>query len=390
MADRTGIEWTESTWNPIVGCSLVSPGCTNCYAMRMAGRIVRMNPGSHYAGTVKNTKADSVWTGVMNPAPDHVLAQPLRWRRPRYVFVNSMSDLFHEGVPDDLIDRVFAVMALAPQHTFQILTKRPERMRNYLSRDWASRARQALSNLTVPVGRSIARDGRELLSRYGSAHFGAPCPLPNVWLGVSAEDQRRADERVPLLIDTPAAVRWISAEPLLGPIDFRFFRQPNMGGGPWWFDALNRKRAGWFADEAATVPTDDPSDHDPYVPRLDWIVVGGESGHGARPMHPEWARSIRDQCAVAGVPFLFKQWGRWSVHEIANGGTITPGMDMTKLAGIRVWAGAGFACPAPKAPVSEVFFDGAVLAVPCGKKRAGRHLDGVLHDAYPQSEEIIF
>lgn len=379
MADRTGIEWAESTWNPIVGCSLVSPGCTNCYAMRMAGRIVRMNPGSHYDGTVKDTKAGAVWTGVMNPAPEHILTEPLRWRRPRYVFVNSMSDLFHEGVPDDLIDRVFAVMALAPQHTFQILTKRPERMRDYL-RDARTPGRIArvlidlcLINRTWPVPAGDHWPVRSVGDVDDPSDVTVDMPLPNVWLGVSSEDQRRADERIPLLLDTPAAVRWVSAEPLLGPIDFTMI--PTGG----------RVGEHVICDDALRGAPDLESGE-----RLDWIVAGGESGRDARPMYLGWVRSIRDQCAEAGVPFLFKQWGRWSVHEIANGGTITPGMDMTKLAGIRVWVGAGFACPAPKAPVSEVFFDGAVLAVPCGKKRAGRHLDGVLHDAYPQAGEIPF
>ena len=135
MADKTGIEWTDATWNPIVGCSVVSPGCTHCYAMSMAARIEKMTPGSHYAGLTDASKAGPVWNGRLALAPDHILTQPLRWQKPRRIFVNSMGDLFHEDVPDDWIDRVFAVMALAPQHTFQVLTKRAERMRNYLLRD---------------------------------------------------------------------------------------------------------------------------------------------------------------------------------------------------------------------------------------------------------------
>ena len=133
MADNTGIEWTDATWNPVVGCSIVSPGCTNCYAMQMAARIEKMQPESHYAGTTKRVNGNAVWTGKVALAPDHILTAPLRWKKPRRIFVNPMGDLFHESIPDAWIDRVFAVMALAPQHRFQLLTKRAKRMREYCS-----------------------------------------------------------------------------------------------------------------------------------------------------------------------------------------------------------------------------------------------------------------
>jgi hypothetical protein len=157
MADKSAIEWTDATWNPVVGCSIVSPGCTNCYAMKMAARIEKMasspmaahvNVQTHYAGTTQRSKAGAVWTGKVARAPEHILTQPLKWKRPRKIFVNSMGDLFHESIPDEWIDRVFAVMALAPQHTFQVLTKRAERMRSYL---------RGRSRLAVGNGRSRAR-----------------------------------------------------------------------------------------------------------------------------------------------------------------------------------------------------------------------------------------
>lgn len=245
MGDKSKIEWTEATWNPIVGCSVVSPGCTNCYAMRVAGqRLDGHSAVPHYKGTTQKSKAGPVWTGKVALAPEKTMTAPLRWRRPRKIFVNSMGDLFHENIPDEWIDRVFGIMAMSPQHTFQVLTKRAERMR-----EWAS---------GVPDAR---------------------WPLPNVWLGVSAEDQQRADERIPCLRATPAAIRFLSIEPLLGPISLDL-------------TGLNQV----------------------YRP-IHWVIAGGESGPGARPMHPDWPRGIRDQCEAAGVPFFFKQWGEWLPWE---------------------------------------------------------------------------
>lgn len=285
----TKIEWTEQTWNPIVGCSIVSPGCTNCYAMRMAARIEAMKR-SHYDGTTKRVNGNPVWTGKVALAPDHILLEPLRRKKPTLWFVNSMGDLFHEDAPDAWIDKVFAVMALTPQHTYQVLTKRAERMREY-----------------VANAESGSRDGiwrAQFDVKPAHSHPAYFWPLPNVWLGVSAERQKEADERIPLLMQTPAAVRFISAEPLLGPIDVTYLA--------------------WA--------------------KLDWVICGGESGHGARPMHPDWPRKMRDQCAAAGIPFFFKQWGEW---EPGDGDCA--GQQFYKV----------------------------------GKKAAGRTLDGKIHDAMP-------
>ena len=238
------IEWTEQTWNPIVGCSVVSPGCTNCYAMKMANRLAANPATPHYAGTVKPSRGGPVWTGKVALASEDVLTAPLRRRKPTTYFVNSMGDLFHENVPDDWIDRVWSVMVRSPQHRFQVLTKRPARMRDYVQ--------------------GLDRAAREAGNQF---------PPANVWLGVSAEDQARADQRIPDLLETHAAVRFVSAEPLLGPVDF--------GGA---------------------------------LAKIDWVIVGGESGPDARPMHPQWARDIRDQCQAAGTGFFFKQWGNW-LHQ---------------------------------------------------------------------------
>ncbi|KTR02284.1 hypothetical protein NS365_21995 [Aureimonas ureilytica] len=331
MADGTPIEWTDATWNPITGCSVVSPGCTNCYAMKLAGSRLRNTPSR--AGLTQETKGGSVWTGEVR-FNGQWLDQPLRWRRPRMIFVCAHADLFHENVPDEWIDRVFAVMALAPQHQFQVLTKRPERMQDY-----CCRADERGRHPSMTAAALMAATGRWNTPALDLGLW----PLSNIWLGVSVEDHYRAAERIPILCETPAALRWVSAEPLLGAIHVS------------------------LAD-------------------IDWVVAGGESGAGARPMYPGWVRSLRDQCANAGIPFLFKQWGSWSVHEVDAGGRIEPGMDMTSLAGIRHWIGDRFIEPDEGASVADVIHPFAILAIPCGKKRAGRLLDGALHDEFPSLE----
>ena len=301
MADGTPIEWTDATWNPVTGCSVVSPGCSNCYAMRLAGSRLAAHPSR--AGLTVPSRAGPVWTGQVR-LNTQWLAEPLRWRRPRRIFVCAHGDLFHQAVPDGWIDQVFAAMALAPRHAFQLLTKRPERMRDYLAGLPDALGRLAVTLVPHPAFPDAPRPLSSLLDLSVFTR-----PLPNVWAGVSVETAGWAAERLPHLRDTPAALRWVSAEPLLGPVDLR----------PWLIG---------------------PG-------RLDWVVAGGESGRGARPMHPDWVRALRDQCADAGVPFLFKQWGA------------------------HAWAVATEGDPATLAP-SQV-----------GKSVAGRTLDGVLHDAFP-------
>ena len=257
LAD-TRIEWADAVWNCVTGCSKVSAGCKHCYAERMAQRFAGRN----------GYPADEPFRVTLHPDK---LDLPLHWKKPRKIFVNSMSDLFHSEVPDEFIRMVWDVMRSedSRQHTFQILTERPARMMELLQRwDW---------NL------------RDIYDQR---------PLPNVWLGVSVENQQTADERIPLLLQTPAAVRFVSAEPLLGPINLEDV-------------AFDRERAEAARRKAGGVGSPYPLDEwRLFINRdrcLDWVIAGGESGPGARPMEIEWARSLRDQCAAAGAAFFMKQ-----------------------------------------------------------------------------------
>ncbi len=290
------IEWTDKTWNPVVGCTKVSPGCEHCYAERMAYRLACMDKKLYTTGVVRGIDGRAEWTGQIGIAPEKIWTQPLHWRKPRRIFVCSMGDLFHENVPQEAIFRVFATAWENPRHTFQILTKRPKRMRVMVSLMAATRS------------------------------YPGQWPIPNVWLGVTAENQEAADKRIPLLLNTPAAVRFVSCEPLLGPID------------------LNGTPAGQAlgpCDECGHTDENPSCESCDGTPSLDWIIAGGETGPGARPMHPDWIRSIRDQCKDARVPFLFKQWGDKHTAPVVSGYN-------------------------PDA------------------KKGGRLLDGVIHDAYPK------
>lgn len=299
MGDKTAIEWTDATWNPVSGCSKVSPGCAHCYAERVSHR---------YGFTRQPWTAEHAAENVVLH-PDR-LEQPLHWRKPKRIFVNSMSDLFHEQVPDSFIDRVFGVMAMAPEHIFQVLTKRPERMQQYIS----------------DKGRSMA-----VLSTTGNDEDGYHVPLgawdwplPNAWLGVSAEYQRQADERIPLLLQTPAAVRFVSLEPLLGPIDLhRLWGHVNIGGSvDMCLDALTGYAApAWGGRKAIPEGVYGRK----MLDGLDWVIAGGETqGPRKRHMKLEWAASLRDQCVTAGVPFFFKQvsGSRPGLGEDALGGAV--------------------------------------------------------------------
>lgn len=282
MAGASDIHWTDATWNPVVGCSILSPGCAGCYAMRMARRLDGLIP--HYAGTTKVVNGHPVWTSNVAMAPEASLTAPLRWRKPRMVFVNSMSDLFHESIPDEWIDRVLAVMALAPQHTFQVLTKRAERMRAYCS---------------APLTPNRIGRGTDSISgdRYGNRHGPCAWPLSNVWLGISCERQQEADERIPLLLQTLAAIRFVSCEPLLGAIKLNRINVADLG----WQDVLG----GW------RVCKDYPGRENV----LDWVIVGGESGPDARPFDLSWGESIVYRCRAAGVPCFVKQLGAWPMSD---------------------------------------------------------------------------
>ncbi|HKY58344.1 MAG TPA: phage Gp37/Gp68 family protein [Aeromicrobium sp.] len=270
MSDKTGIEWTDATWNPVTGCTKVSPGCDHCYAETLAERF-RGTPGHYFEQGFD-----------VQLRPDK-LDLPLRWRKPKRVFVNSMSDLFHDDVPADYIARVWAVMALTPQHTYQVLTKRHSRMRSLL------RDQTAFETVVRAEINHRLDSGTPYPAAWDPQAHDLEWPLPNVWLGVSVENQQWANIRIPALLDTPAAVRFLSCEPLLGPVD------------------LTQHTHDCHAYFSHT--SDQTCICGGNLDGLHWVIVGGESGRGARPMHPDWARSLRDQCTAAGVPFLFKQWG---------------------------------------------------------------------------------
>jgi protein gp37 len=273
MSDSS-IQWTDKVWNPVVGCTVKSAGCQNCYAQALAPRLAAMGQPV-YEGLKKRHNDGSVnWTGEVRCLPER-LSIPLGWRKPARVFVNSMSDLFHESVPDAFIAAVFQTMADTPRHTYQILTKRPERMRAFLDEE----------------------EGLGCVAEF----TGYPYPLPNVWLGVSTEDQATADERIPLLLQTPAAVRFLSCEPLLGPIAFHNdWLVPTM-----MVSGMRGEPSLAFSEAITEVGKAVAKKYG--VGLIDWVITGGESGPHHRPFDPQWARDIRDQCVAAGVCFFHKQ-----------------------------------------------------------------------------------
>ncbi|WP_025989146.1 DUF5131 family protein [Mycobacteroides abscessus] len=330
MGDKSRIEWTDATWSPVTGCTRVSDGCLNCY-------IERSTP-IRIAG--RRFDGEGIGSSLAVQLHPNRLDWPLRKRDGKKIFVCSQADLFHDDVPDEYIARVFAVMALAPQHTFQVLTKRHGRMRSLLSSDdFRSEVTQTF------VGWAV--EDLSLKTGHLESATGDWWPLPNVWLGVSAEDQQRADLRIPALLDTPAAVRFVSAEPLLGPIDLHG-------------DPIGKDSVFWIG-------------------HLDWVIVGGESSSGARPMHPDWARSLRDQCLAAGVPFLFKQWGEWRWTREADD------YEYERAHG-DLYPNAKWETVSPDGVIAadNIPHPGYATMQRVGKKRAGRELDGRTWDQYPE------
>lgn len=275
---ETSIEWTDKTWNPVRGCSRVSPGCQNCYAERIAARF--SDPGGAFEGFAKRSTSGGRWTGRVRLLGETKLREPLSWKTPLRCFVNSTSDLFHENLLNEEIAAVFGVMAACPHITFQVLTKRADRMEQWAA--WVEREEGArrlgllIQHAQSAVSHSALRQTDTLLR--------VPWPLPNVWLGVSVEDQKRADERIPHLIRTPAAIRFLSVEPLIGPVSFC----------PSWL-------AGYDYDGSGGSLR--------YKPRVDWVIAGGESGPGARPCHVRWIRDVQRACRDAAVPCFVKQLG---------------------------------------------------------------------------------
>ena len=266
----------------------MSPGCENCYAERMAARFA--DPGAPFDGFAWRGKNGPRWTGKLTLVADK-LTDPLRWRKPCRIFVNSMSDLFHEALTDEEIAAVFGVMAACPHHTFQVLTKRAERMAQWF--EWIKRSARFCPPQALCQDHGGNHVGRNLRAK--RLEDVPPWPLRNVWIGVSAEDQQRADERIPHLLRCPAAVRFLSAEPLLGPVRLsdEWLRCP---GGAEYGHGFSRTVV--HADGCCA-----------NAARVDWTIVGGESGPGARLMDLAWARSIVAQCKSAAVPVFVKQLG---------------------------------------------------------------------------------
>ena len=291
------IEWTEATWNPVTGCTPISEGCEHCYAKRMATRL-RGRCG-YPAGAPFLVKVH----------PDRY-NEPFGWRKSKKIFVCSMGDLFHEYVPFPWINEVFSVIQRCAHHRFMVLTKRPERMRNYISK---------------------------VLQVRGWPE--SDIPFPNVWMGITAETQRRADERIPVLLEIPAARRFVSVEPMLGPVDL----------------------SQWLGRSGG----------------LDWVICGGETGPGARPVHPDWVRSLRDQCQIAGVPFFFKSWGEW---REAN-------MDLP-VRGTKFGCFMGDTFVPDYGNIFPQRYPEHINMARIGKSNAGRILDGRTWDEEPEDVNV--
>lgn len=339
----TKIEWTDRVWNPVTGCTKVSAGCKNCYAEGVAHRFW----------------GDRKFTDVRTHADR--LDEPLRWRKPLRVFVNSMSDLFHDDVPDDFLRRVFASMAIVPECTFQVLTKRPERMRQFVAENNAESCLVAADEGRARGAFAVEpRLSFHARARLESTVVPRPSwPLPNVWLGVSVEDQRAAEERIPVLLRTPAAVRFLSCEPLLGPVDLnrRLYHSKRLHLRACVEGMLRNKSFSGLTDESGKALSRSQAEQrlrellasgvrylrvgdcdafDPTTgcpghvePKVNWVIVGGESGLGARPCDVAWIRSIVEQCGVAGVACFVKQLG---ALPIADGKGVA-GFTMGQLSG---------------------------------------------------------
>jgi len=308
----TGIEWTHhpgyrgATWNPLAAidkesgkrgwfCTHVSEGCRNCYAekLNVEGAFGKFGTGHEY----KHQNLSEIEFEIRNAD------QPIRWEKPRCAFVNSMTDLHHEEVPRDIIDQTYAAIALSPTHRFLILTKRPEEMRSYITAA-GTPARVGKRMLRLIKNEHQINEGWAETRAREVATYDKAWPPQNAWLGVSAEDQSAANDRIPTLLSTPAAVRFVSVEPIIGPVDLTNVETIDSATGEeWHFNALSGSKDDGLYFPGAGI--------DGEVRALDWIIAGGESGENARAPHPEWFRNLRDQCSRAGVPYFFKQWGAW-------------------------------------------------------------------------------
>ncbi len=311
MGSNSAIEWTDTTWNPLAGCTRASAGCDHCYAATLSLRLERMGQAKYTSIATKLPNGHAAFNGTIN-FDYEALNLPLTWKKPRMVFVNSMSDLFHKDVPDAFIDQVFAVMKLASSHTFQVLTKRPERMAAYFAaEDCQDRVFRVMGDMIADgvLWKTGTRQDRRPKER---PNYGSTWPLPNVWLGTSVENQEAANRRIPHLLSTPAAVRFLSCEPLLGAVDLTNVR---------------------LQSGCCVVPTGNCLIPPIAGGRIHQVIVGGESGAGFRRMDPQWPRDIRDQCVAAGVAFFFKQWGGFTPKA---GGRLLDGRTWDELPSVPV------------------------------------------------------
>jgi len=479
MSDKSKIEWTDASWNPIkarwfaptndgggkerIGwhCEKISSACAHCYAeefnQRLGTQLPYVKESCRRTVIIGGPNAGQDWKGEHTDyreergdaevfLDEKTLLQPLKWKRPRKIFVCSMTDLFGEWVTDEMLDRIFAVMALCPQHTFQVLTKRPERMNSYLSAARAHPVGLAALGVALEAAAQNPKSnvGEGIMLQGNIAHLQI-WPLPNVWLGVTAENQEMADKRIPLLLATPAALRFVSIEPMLEHVDLRQWQHSYGCGCGWGGDEPLSycNECGWRGRDAYygedcpeckskladyhACPECDGHSGDLFsfgpnsLPSINWVIAGGESGAHARPSHPDWFRSLREQCAAAGVPFLFKQWGEWGQPTDTLSALDWPyhhNYDRT------FWFD-GRACMRPiEAGWSDKYHDGAGALQPppfdlwktpeyldqvkrcpqaecrqaekcegnkaraavtrVGKKAAGRLLDGIEHNAFPE------
>lgn len=356
MAGKTKIEWTGATWNPVRGCTRASEGCRNCYAERVAARF--SGPGQPFEGFAGRPRAGSKWTGKVEVMWDK-LDEPLGWRKPQFIFVNSMSDLFHEDIDQDDIAIIFGHMIAAHHlrgHILQVLTKRSDRMHRIMlhSEEFWDLANGIADTLVMERVDPLDRrrdDARATLGAYGPDN-----PPAGIWLGVSVEDQATADLRIPHLLETPAAVRFVSCEPLLGPVDLTAIRCPYGCLPPDYCTAC-------YPDGRDPTGTFDALNNG----GIDWVIAGGESGPGARPLHPDWARSIRDQCQAAGVAYFHKQNGEWLPGGFDDPGDGSPAIFHPDEEAIVL---------PDRRTGYEVKWIGGKEFARVGKKAAGRLLDG--------------
>lgn len=359
----TNIEYVEDTWNPLGGCEKISEGCKNCYAINMAWRLAHIpaTKGRYLPLVYKTENGNKNWSGTINLFPD-VLMKPLKAKQPTKYLI-SMTDLFHKDVPFDYIDKVFAVMALCERHTFLITTKRADVMADYFSNiQYRAEAIAIEAEMISGLDRDHKRQDWSL-------------PLHNVWLGVSVENQKAADERIPYLLKTPAFVRWLSIEPLLGPVDLDCEWGAYQDGN----NSPIRKK---------------------WLDGIHWVVVGGESGYNARGYHPHWIYNLINQCGEKKVPFFFKQWGewytRWHITNQSDGKSKPHFMYWRDYLHFtqKLWADKDDLCVDMDGNVCKIGKDfmnakyPVVILSKVGKKQAGRLLNGFEYNAMPSFSTI--